>query len=74
MAFQLKQEGFRLKVGKVAKNRFNRRFSTPNPLQKLVTDMTEFKCLGEEKLYLNPILDLIMEKLLHMESKNAQQP
>ncbi|MRG88406.1 hypothetical protein GH754_19475, partial [Salinibacillus xinjiangensis] len=28
------------------------------PLQKLVTDITEFKCLGEEKLYLNPILDL----------------
>ena len=24
----------------------------------MVTDITEFKCLGEEKLYLNPILDL----------------
>ncbi|MFC0562168.1 transposase, partial [Halalkalibacter alkalisediminis] len=46
------------KIGKVAKNRLSRRFSTPIPFQKLVTDITEFKCLGEEKLYLNPILDL----------------
>lgn len=46
------------KVGKVAKNRLNRRFSTPIRLQKLVTDVTEFKCTGKEKLYLNPILDL----------------
>ncbi len=45
-------------VGKVAKNRLSRRFCTPIPLQKLVTDMTEFKCLAEEKLYLNPIHDL----------------
>jgi transposase InsO family protein len=45
-------------VGKVAKNRLNRRFSTSIRLQKLVTDITEFKCTGNEKLYLNPILDL----------------
>ncbi|WP_084172175.1 IS3 family transposase [Atopococcus tabaci] len=46
------------KVGTVAKNRLNRRFHSPFPLQKLVTDVTEFKCTGEEKLYLSPILDL----------------
>lgn len=46
------------KVGKVAKNRLNRRFTTPYRLQKLVTDVTEFKCTGDEKLYLSPILDL----------------
>lgn len=46
------------KVGKVAKNRMNRRFTTPYRLQKLVTDVTEFKCTGDEKLYLSPILDL----------------
>ncbi|HEY4601821.1 MAG TPA: IS3 family transposase [Cerasibacillus sp.] len=45
-------------IGKVAKNRLNRRFNTPIRLQKLVTDITEFKCLYDEKLYLNPILDL----------------
>lgn len=37
-------------VGKVAKNRLSRRFNTPIPLQKLVTDITEFKCLSEEKI------------------------
>ena len=46
------------KVGKVARNRLNRRFKTSIRLQKLVTDVTEFKCAGDEKLYLSPILDL----------------
>ncbi|MBP1950973.1 transposase InsO family protein, partial [Virgibacillus litoralis] len=45
-------------VGKVAENHLNRRFNTSIRLQKLVTDLTEFKCTGNEKLYLNPILDL----------------
>ncbi|MCA0986585.1 IS3 family transposase [Alkalihalobacillus algicola] len=53
-----KYNSYKGKVGKVAKNRLSRRFNTPIPLQKLVTDITEFKCLNEEKLYLNPILDL----------------
>ncbi|MGI7281572.1 IS3 family transposase, partial [Campylobacter jejuni] len=53
-----KYNSYKGKVGKVAKNRLSRRFYTPIPLQKLVTDITEFKCLGEEKLYLSPILDL----------------
>lgn len=45
-------------VGKVAKNKLNRRFDTHIPLQKLVTDMTEFNCKDDKKLYLNPIMDL----------------
>lgn len=45
-------------VGIIAKNLINRRFTTPFPLQKLVTDVTEFKCLNGEKLYLSPIMDL----------------
>lgn len=53
-----KYNSYKGKVGKVEKNRLSRRFSTPISLQKLVTDITEFKCLEEEKLYLNPILDL----------------
>jgi transposase InsO family protein len=53
-----KYNSYKGKVGKVAKNRINRRFNTPIPLQKLVTDITEFKCAGDAKLYLNPILDL----------------
>lgn len=46
------------KVGKVAKNRLNRRFDTSIPLQKLVTDVTEFKCTENQKLYFSPIMDL----------------
>lgn len=53
-----KYNSYRGKVGTVAKNRLNRRFHTTIPLQKLVTDVTEFKCMGEEKLYFSPILDL----------------
>ncbi len=45
-------------VGKVAKNLLNRRFRTSYALQKLVTDVTEFKCTDDEKLYLSPIMDL----------------
>ena len=45
-------------VGKVAKNHLNRRFRTPYALQKVVTDVTEFKCVNDEKLYLSPMMDL----------------
>ena len=45
-------------VGKVAKNRLRRRFYTPYALQKVVTDVTEFKCTNDEKLYLSPLMDL----------------
>lgn len=45
------------KIGHIATNKINRRFMTPFPLQKLATDVTEFKCLEDEKLYLSPILD-----------------
>lgn len=51
-------------VGKVAKNRLNRRFKTNIPLQKLVTDMTEFKCSNNMKLYLNPIMDLFNGEII----------
>lgn len=53
-----KYNAYRGSVGKVAKNRLSRRFDTPIALQKLVTDITEFKCIGDKKLYLNPLLDL----------------
>lgn len=62
-----KYNSYKGKVGKVAKNRLSRRFSKPIPLQKLVTDITEFKCVGEEKLYLNPILDLYNGEIVSFE-------
>lgn len=59
-----KYNSYKGNVGKIAKNRLARRSNTPIPLQKVVTDITEFKCLGEEKLYLNPILDLYNGEIL----------
>ena len=64
-----KYNSYKRHVGRVAKNRLSRRFSTPIPLQKLVTDITEFKCLGEEKLYLNPIHDLYNGEIIAYEIK-----
>lgn len=49
---------YRGTVGTLADNRLRRRFYTPYPLQKLVTDVTEFKCIGDTKLYFSPIMDL----------------
>lgn len=57
-------KSYKGKVGKIAKNRLNRRFHTPIRLQKLVTDITEFKCTGDEKLYLSPILDLFNSEVI----------
>ena len=55
------------KVGKIAKNLLKRRYNTIYPLQKLVTDVTEFKCTGDEKLYLSPILDLHNSEIVSFE-------
>ncbi|MCZ2259564.1 IS3 family transposase, partial [Sporosarcina sp. G11-34] len=51
-------------VGTVAKNLVNRRFNTPIPYQKLTTDITEFKCLDERKLYLSPMMDMYNGEIL----------
>lgn len=64
-----KYNAYKGNVGKIAKNRIARRFYTPFPLQKLVTDITEFKCLNEEKLYLNPIMDLYNGEVIAFEMK-----
>lgn len=57
-------------VGKIAKNRLNRRFDTPIPLQKLVTDVSEFKCLKDQKLYLSPIMDLYNREIISYKISN----
>lgn len=51
-------------VGKVANHRLKRRFDTHIPLQKLTTDVTEFKCLSDQKLYLSPIMDLYNREVI----------
>ena len=45
-------------MGKIAYNQINQQGMTPIPLQKIVTDISEFKCLNDEKLPLSPIMDL----------------
>lgn len=59
-------------VGVVAANRFNRRFETAIPHQKITTDTTEFKyyerdskgVLQQKKAYLDPYLDLFNREIL----------
>lgn len=59
-----KYSSYKGTVGKVAKNRINRRFYTNVPQQKLTTDITEFKCAEGVKLYLNPIMDMFNGEIL----------
>ncbi|VEA66741.1 Integrase core domain [Serratia plymuthica] len=58
-------------VGKVAPNILQRNFSAQRPNQKWVTDITEFR-VGEEKLYLSPVLDLYNSEIVAYEV--AQKP
>ncbi|SDG53773.1 Transposase InsO and inactivated derivatives, partial [Facklamia miroungae] len=51
-------------VGTIAPNHLNRRFSAKYPLQKLVTDVTEFKTADGKKLYLSPIMDLFNSEII----------
>ena len=61
-----KYNSYKGKVGKVAPNRINRRFSTSVPYQKITTDTTEFKYyhvdqkgrMSIKKLYLDPFMDM----------------
>ena len=59
-----KYSSYKGTVGKVASDRLNRRFTTPYPLQKLLTDITEMKCQNNKKLYLSPILDLYNSEII----------
>lgn len=59
-------------IGKVAKNRINRRFYTSIPYQKVTTDTTEFKYymtnpegkMMIKKAYLDPFLDMFNGEIL----------
>ena len=44
-------------VGRIAPNIIDRDFRAEKPMQKLTTDVSEF-AVGEEKVYLSPILDM----------------
>ena len=53
---QRKYNSYKGEVGKIADNIIHRDFKTNKPYNKLFTDVTEFK-IGEEKVYLSPIID-----------------
>ncbi|MCJ0912952.1 IS3 family transposase, partial [Mammaliicoccus sciuri] len=59
-----KYRSFKGKVGKVAQNILNRRFKTNLPFQKVVTDITEFKLMNDQKLYLSPFMDLYSSEII----------
>lgn len=59
-----KYYSYKGKIGTIAKNRIHRRFHTNVCHQKLTTDITEFKCSNNVKLYLNPIMDMFNGEIL----------
>ena len=52
-----KYHSYKGQIGKIADNHLNREFYAEKPFEKLTTDVTQFK-VGEEKVYLSPIMDL----------------
>lgn len=65
-----KYKSYKGTVGKIAPNRITRKFKAAYPLQKLTTDVTEFKCLGSAKLYLSPIMDMYNSEIISYKISN----
>jgi transposase InsO family protein len=66
-----KYRSYKGAVGNVAPNVLQRQFDAVRPNQKWVTDVTEFK-VGNEKLYLSPVLDLYNGEIIAYET--ARRP
>ncbi len=58
-----KYSSYREKTSGPEPNILDRKFKAEQPYEKLVTDITEFKVLGE-KLYLSPVMDLFNGEIL----------
>lgn len=56
-------DSYRGEEGKIAKNVLGRRFAAEAPMEKLVTDVTEFKVAGA-KAYLSPVMDLYNNEIV----------
>jgi transposase InsO family protein len=56
-------KSYRGEIGRTAPNELDRKFSAPNPNEKWVTDITEFK-VGDQKLYFSPIKDLFNGEII----------
>ncbi len=51
------------KIGKIADNLLNRKFTVTKPFEKLTTDVTEFK-VCDDKVYLSPVMDLYNREII----------
>ncbi|SUT86455.1 transposase [Actinobacillus ureae] len=60
---QRKYRSYQGEVGKIAENVLQQDFHATAPNEKLVTDITEFKC-AEGKRYLSPIKDLFSGEII----------
>ena len=58
-----KYNSYKGEQGRIAKNVLNRDFEAERPLEKLVTDVTEFVVAGA-KAYLSPVMDLYNNEIL----------
>ena len=70
-----KYHSYKGTVGKVAENIINRDFVATAPLQKWITDVTQFK-LPDGKCYLSPILDMYTNEIISYnlsQSPNLEQ-
>jgi transposase InsO family protein len=56
-------DSFKGEVGRSVKNILDRKFQASGPLQKLATDVTEFKVAGT-KAYLSPVLDMFNNEIV----------
>lgn len=62
-----KYNSYKGTIGKIAKNRLNRRFKADRPYQKLVADVSEFRygsMTQNERVYLEPVMDLFSGEIL----------
>ncbi len=58
-------KSYKGKIGKVAKNKLNRRFISDRPDQKLLTDVTQFNIKnGSMKVYFSPVFDVSSKEII----------
>lgn len=58
-----KYRSYKGEVGKTTPNLLQRKFKADRPMQKLATDITEFK-VKDQKLYLSPVIDLFNGEII----------
>ncbi|MRV76864.1 IS3 family transposase, partial [Duganella sp. FT92W] len=66
-----KYRSYKGEVGQAAANVLQRQFDAKKPMEKLVTDVTEFNVAGD-KLYLSPVMDLYNGEIIAFET--ARRP